>query len=175
MCGEPNHHLLRYALANVLRACDLRGALTHIRPFPGIHAAKPHMIFRKNPDRILRKYHRCLRSENEFFMSRSMVPALRRSEIPGEQIARFVRWVYFALKRRGLRENTSCSMFVSRALLSKYLFPDCFLQGCATSLFLSSRKRGNHQRKFSGTPFRSRYSFLAASRSSSVGAVLYFL
>ncbi len=110
MCGEPKDHLLRYALANVLRACDLRGALTHIRPFPGIHAEKPHMIFRKNPGRILRKYHRCLRSENEFFMSRSMAPALRRSEIPGEQIARFVRWVYFALKRRGLRKNTSCSM-----------------------------------------------------------------
>ena len=45
-------------------------------------------------------------------------------------------------------------------------------QGRATLLFLSSRK--NYQRKLSCTPRLSRYSFLARSRSSSVGAVLNF-
>ena len=48
----------------------------------------------------------------------------------------------------------------------------CYLQGCATPLSLSSRK--NYQQKLSNTPRLSRYSFLARSRSSSVGAVFDF-
>ena len=52
------------------------------------------------------------------------------------------------------------------------LFLVCYIQGRATLLFLPSRK--NYHRKLSGTPRLSRYSFLASSRSSSVGAVLNF-
>ena len=52
------------------------------------------------------------------------------------------------------------------------LFLVCYIQGHATLLFLPSRK--NYHRKLSGAPRLSRYSFLACSRSSSVGAVLNF-
>ena len=53
-----------------------------------------------------------------------------------------------------------------------HLFLVCYIQGRATLLFLPSKK--NYHRKLSGTPRLSRYSFLACSRSSSVGAVLDF-
>ena len=72
-----------------------------------------------------------------------------------------------------IKHSHFCVLFpaasTSATLLSCLI---CYLQVRVTLLFLSSKK--NYHRNFSGTPRLSRYSFLACSRSSSVGAVLYF-
>ena len=94
------------------------------------------------------------------------LPCTLRSEIPCPSIS---PWTTIHISH-----FRSCNLIFLLSLCGSpfQLFLVCYIQGRATLLFLPSKK--NYHRKLSGTPRLSRYSFLACSRSSSVGAVLNF-
>ena len=118
----------------------------------------------------MRESHRHQRKEGRFLPGFSKVTALRRSEIPGSINRRFVRWVYFALNRRGL-DLSGFRRHVSLCL-SHFRFSLSALTGTC-HVPVGIRQGKDHQRKSAGTPRLSRYFCLASSRSFSNSAVLY--
>ena len=82
----------------------------------------------------------------------------------------FVRWVYFALNRRGL-DLSGFRRHVSLCL-SHFRFSLSALTGTC-HVPVGIRQGKDHQRKSAGTPRLSRYFCLASSRSFSNSAVLY--